>query len=247
MEVHAHAHTSRKKWTHYFWEFLMLFLAVTLGFFVENQREHYIEGKREKEFMRSMVDDLIRDTAEINYWLNRLERNIERIDSAIFLYAVHKDSKDVEIAELGKMGTQGTVSINITFTDRTSSQLKNSGGMRLIRNKPVADSIIEYWNRIEQYRLIHNRIENYRIDARKLGFKIFAFYPDLYVRSYIDSTFLVDSSGILINSPSLLGEYVNNLWVLGITSRTQFLTNLKRLAGTANNLIAIIKKEYRLE
>ena len=28
MEVHAHTHTARKKWTHYFWKFLMLFLAV---------------------------------------------------------------------------------------------------------------------------------------------------------------------------------------------------------------------------
>ena len=28
MEVHAHTHTARKKWTHYFWEFLMLFPAV---------------------------------------------------------------------------------------------------------------------------------------------------------------------------------------------------------------------------
>ena len=28
MEVHHHTHTPRKKWTHYFWEFLMLFLAV---------------------------------------------------------------------------------------------------------------------------------------------------------------------------------------------------------------------------
>ena len=46
MEVHHHAHTARKKWTHYFWEFFMLFLAVTLGFFVENKREHYIEHQR---------------------------------------------------------------------------------------------------------------------------------------------------------------------------------------------------------
>ena len=30
MEVHAH--TPRKKWTHYFWEFLMLFLAVCYWF-----------------------------------------------------------------------------------------------------------------------------------------------------------------------------------------------------------------------
>jgi hypothetical protein len=31
-------HTSRKKWTHYFWEFLMLFLAVFCGFLAENLR-----------------------------------------------------------------------------------------------------------------------------------------------------------------------------------------------------------------
>jgi hypothetical protein len=42
MEVHHHAHTARKKWTHYFWEFFMLFLAVFCGFLAENQREHYI-------------------------------------------------------------------------------------------------------------------------------------------------------------------------------------------------------------
>jgi len=45
MEVHHHAHTPRKKWHHYFWKFFMLFPAVTLGFIVENQREHYIEHK----------------------------------------------------------------------------------------------------------------------------------------------------------------------------------------------------------
>jgi hypothetical protein len=28
MEVHAHTHTPRKKWTHYFWEVLILFLAM---------------------------------------------------------------------------------------------------------------------------------------------------------------------------------------------------------------------------
>ena len=28
MEVHAHTHTARKKWSHYLWEFLMLLLAV---------------------------------------------------------------------------------------------------------------------------------------------------------------------------------------------------------------------------
>ncbi|MBK6382415.1 MAG: hypothetical protein IPF69_02905 [Chitinophagaceae bacterium] len=55
MEVHNHAHTSRKKWTHYFWEFLMLFLAVFCGFLAEYQLEHKIEKDREKVFIKKYV------------------------------------------------------------------------------------------------------------------------------------------------------------------------------------------------
>ena len=66
MEVHAHTHTARKKWTHYFWEFLMLFLAVFCGFLAENQREHYIENQRAKKFAASIIEDLQGDTAEIH-------------------------------------------------------------------------------------------------------------------------------------------------------------------------------------
>ena len=67
MEVHHHAHTSRNKWTHYFWEFLMLFLAVFCGFLAENFREHKVEDLRAKEFARSLILDLNNDTAAINY------------------------------------------------------------------------------------------------------------------------------------------------------------------------------------
>src|SRR5215470_11318945 len=66
MEVHHHSHTDKKKWTHYLWEFLMLFLAVFCGFLAENQREHMVESRREKQYMRSMIADLKADTAEIN-------------------------------------------------------------------------------------------------------------------------------------------------------------------------------------
>ena len=41
MEVHHHAHHEhgKKNWKSYFWEFLMLFLAVSLGFYAENTRD----------------------------------------------------------------------------------------------------------------------------------------------------------------------------------------------------------------
>ena len=65
MEVHAHSHTERKRWHHYFWEFFMLFLAVTLGFLVENQREHFVEHQWEKQFIRSLFNDIKADTIHI--------------------------------------------------------------------------------------------------------------------------------------------------------------------------------------
>ena len=57
MEVHHHSHTARKKWTHYLWEFLMLFLAVFCGFLAEYQLEHKIEKDREKQYIKTPRDN----------------------------------------------------------------------------------------------------------------------------------------------------------------------------------------------
>ncbi len=60
----------------------MLFLAVTLGFIVENKREHYIEEKRADHLVSSLIEDLQKDTANLN-WLDnfRLQKRKVRLDS----------------------------------------------------------------------------------------------------------------------------------------------------------------------
>jgi len=74
MEVHHHTAPKKEKhFKHYLFEFLMLFLAVSAGFLVENQRVHIVENKREKIFIKSFVEDLKQDTANINS--NTLLRN----------------------------------------------------------------------------------------------------------------------------------------------------------------------------
>ena len=85
MEVHAHSHTPRKKWTHYFWEFLMLFLAVFCGFLAEYQLEHKIERDREKKFIQTFIEDLKTDTASIRRTLDFRKHKKERMDSLMLL------------------------------------------------------------------------------------------------------------------------------------------------------------------
>src|SRR5678810_1108541 len=99
MEVHHHSHTARKKWTHYFWEFLMLFLAVFCGFFAEYQLEHTIEHQREKEYIRSMIEDAKTDTANIHAAIDFNLTRISRLDSLAtncFNY-IQTHSNDVDL------------------------------------------------------------------------------------------------------------------------------------------------------
>src|SRR5574339_351692 len=91
MEVHHHAHTARKKWTHYFWEFLMLFLAVFCGFLAEYQLEHTIEHNRERQFIVTMVEDLKSDTAQLRININYRKTREIFCDSLIFCLADQKN------------------------------------------------------------------------------------------------------------------------------------------------------------
>ena len=148
MEIHAHSHTARKKWTHYFWEFFMLFLAVTLGFFVENQREHYIEHQREKQYIRSMVNDIKGDIKQ----LEELDKEWEysfRIADTLLRNLGGKEILTNSAPSLALV-YQSTGFGDFVSNDGTIDQLKNSGGLRLLRKNKVTDSIMAYQKAVER-------------------------------------------------------------------------------------------------
>ncbi|MGN6246796.1 MAG: hypothetical protein ACTHNG_00485 [Ginsengibacter sp.] len=59
MEVHHHPHVEKKNFKEYFLEFLMIFLAVTLGFFAENIRENIVKREKEKHYIENIIADLM--------------------------------------------------------------------------------------------------------------------------------------------------------------------------------------------
>ena len=164
MEVHAHTHTApahggtgRKKWTHYFWEFFMLFLAVFCGFLAENQREHYVEHKRELQYIHSFIEDLQNDTAEINSIIPDRKEREASIDSLIYLLNTPNPQKySSSIYYHSRLLTR---TYDFRSTQRTIQQLKNAGSMRLIRNRAVADIIntYDYWEEMIRSDQEHKR------------------------------------------------------------------------------------------
>lgn len=150
MEVHAHTHTARKKWTHFLWEFLMLFLAVTLGFFVENQREHLVEHKRELQYIQSFVEDMKNDTSEVNAIAPLRKERETSLDSLIYLLNT-KNPKQYS-SSIYYHSRLLVRTYQFHSTQRTIQQLKSLGNMRLIRNKVAADIInkYDYWSEMLQ-------------------------------------------------------------------------------------------------
>ena len=74
-----------KKIVNRFWEFLMLFIAISLGFFVENYREVLVDRQKEKEIIASFINDLETDIKELDIVIQRRETREVRIDSIIYI------------------------------------------------------------------------------------------------------------------------------------------------------------------
>ena len=132
MEVHHHAHTSRKKWTHYFWEFLMLFLAVFCGFLAENFREHKVEDLRAKEFAKSLVQDLRNDTAAIKYYRKAAKHYISICDTLLDLSSTRLEGPSATRFSFYTRFTYWTA--RVAWNRTTFEQIKNSGSLRYFKH-----------------------------------------------------------------------------------------------------------------
>ena len=146
MEIHSHTHTPQKKWTHYLWEFLMLFLAVFCGFLAEYQLEHKIEKERARKYMYDMVENLKYDTTRYNRNLVNNETIGKQLDSfrAEISQAVKGQINGNRLYELWLKSFNFN---SVVFNRAAITQLKNSGSFRLIKNDVLSSSISDYYER----------------------------------------------------------------------------------------------------
>jgi hypothetical protein len=135
MEVHHHAHTSRKKWTHYFWEFLMLFLAVFCGFLAEYQLEHTIEHQREKEYAKALYDELYADSI---VFAQKIEGRLGKEKDCDYLISYFRDSSLTSLPKEFYPAYTVVMYLITSYTfepkDGVLNQLKGSGSLRYFKS-----------------------------------------------------------------------------------------------------------------
>ena len=246
METHAH-HLHKapgKKWTHYFFEFFMLFLAVFCGFLAENIREHKVERDREKQFISSLVEDLGEDTVILAQAVNDLHANVERMDTLMKLLT-SGEVKDhgSDLYHLGRRASRGEI---LALHDWTIQQMKNSGGFRLIRNQKASKAIIEYYNRVTFIDMLNKLGLEESDDYRKLAIDV--FHPILFDSIVMPNNVIVRPA----YNPALLTY--DPVTLLRLAGKVSYLKNTRlalakqeeEMKQAAKELILLLRKEYQL-
>lgn len=247
MEVHTHPHSPRVKWTHYFWEFLMLFLAVFCGFLAEYQLEHQIERDRARQYIRSFYQDLKIDTATFTRIIAADNNKLSALSGIFRCYdTLTKNWKATSCLIIIERHSRSNNSV--VFSNGTLQQLKNAGGYRLL-HKDDRDSIIAYDNRVQNYKEYESTIFQQSQDIVRTTFSLLA---DFKARGFLQSdTEEPDSNQTEIpilfsNDKALLNKYFNDLYRYRTVTEGQ-KRNMGQLHVKASGLITYFKNKYQLE
>lgn len=148
MDVHRHSGShAGKKFKDYLFEFFMLFLAVSAGFWVENLREYYVERHRERQYVASMIRDLASDTSSMREVIETTNAKIRGIDTLIGI--LDNPDNPSFVSDVYYYSFRYMYSAEyFSHTDGTITQLKNAGGLRLMRQS-ASDSITSYYSSAE--------------------------------------------------------------------------------------------------
>ena len=255
MEVHHHSHTQRKKWTHYLWEFLMLFLAVFCGFLAENQREHIVERHRAEDYARALLKDLRSDTANINKWTGYYSLFISNMDSMISL-AINKQINPGNSGKFAWYIRNSLWHVPLPWQRTTMEQIKSSGNIRYFKSYKLQEMIANYNTEVEGF-IQTFILENPTSDkARDLTNKILdtkTYYDysktnliavSSYPPSYLDS--LTSRTVSFANKEEFINELVNMV-VYRRRSYLPILENIPLIKAMATELINELEKTYHLK
>jgi hypothetical protein len=260
MEVHHHPdlHHKKKKWKEYFLEFLMIFLAVTLGFIAENIRESISEHERAKVFAASMLKDLEADTAQLRPYRIYFDYAANNVDTLMQMLSAH-DLKDIPTGKLYWYSLWGGAHRFFIPNDATFQQMKSSGALRYF-DKTVAYDAANYDRLCRMMQTSETSLSGIYGEARKSRALIFEFrYNDIanniarannidlvntsHVNQQKIETFIQSNPPLLSYDKTLINQYVELV-------RSRFLHNNVMMADSllnqSNKLIKELEEKYDL-
>jgi hypothetical protein len=243
MEVHHHPdlHHKPKKWKEYFLEFLMIFLAVTMGFIAENIREHFTEQEKEKQYMQALLIDLKTDIINIEKVQRQNLLARQAGDSLFLLFTLPNYTGETNsIYYYGRIFSARTF---FNMRDGTLRQLNNAGGLRLVHDEEIVDSLESYQYTYAELLKLQELKELQLLTYRDFMCKVFdvrileTMVTGEEIKRPVGNPKLFSENKELINELLMKAHFVKR-------NNAQLLAMLAEMKQMDMNLQTIINKEY---
>jgi len=248
MEVHHHPDLQHKKknFKEYFLEFLMIFLAVTLGFFAESIRENISNRHKESKYMESLVSDLKSDTTETDVAVKRWKGYNANLDSLLFL--LKKDMNQQNINGLYALLSTEFFHFNLfKYNDKTIEELKSSGDFRLIKKESIANEIMSYDLDMKYILIQEQDVKDLMITSKNIESKVFD-YSQLNFKDNVAFRFIHENKPLTLitHDQQIIDEYFNKLWIFYDLAKghERLFENEK---ASAISLLKNIQHEYKFK
>jgi hypothetical protein len=243
MEVHHHSHHP-KKWKEYITEFLMLFLAVSLGFFAENLREHQVEKHREISYLKNVHEDLQLDLKNIDNVISQNKVRLQAMDTLFQSINNNTITNEDVYYYIRNLALRATFESSHVGLD----QIKSAGGLRMIKNPEIISGIQEYERALDALEKLENVRERTLEQAR---FKMAAvFEPTVSYEMLIHQGQGImrfnrpqKADAILEKNKPAVRELLN-LVTFGLNSNRYLNNNLEKEKSNGQKLDSAILKEY---
>jgi hypothetical protein len=243
MEVHHHSHHP-KKWKEYITEFLMLFLAVSLGFMAENIREHQIEKQREIAYLQNVHEDLKLDLLNIDDVISSNTVRLKAMDTLFQLINNNSITNEDVYYYIRNLALRATFESSHVGLD----QIKSAGGLRMVKNPEIISGIQEYERALDALNKLENVRERTLEQARfkmAVVFEPSISYEMLVNQGKGDMRFNrpKKADAILQNNKQAVKELLN-LVSFGLNSNRYLNSNLSNQKKIGQKLDSAIVKEY---
>lgn len=243
MEVHHHSHSENKRFKDYLIEGVMIFVAVTMGFFAERLREHLHSKQREKEYINSLIDNLEEDNRFLNKTIVDNRKKVAGLDSLLSLntkVTLRQEDKRRLYTYCHKYVLYYS---GFSSNDATLIQLKNAGGLQYIERPYVADSIA-------MYDMVIRNIYAAEIEYGKaINNAIDEMTGLLVLRAINDTTYSKNGNNtssdlpLLTNDPKKMEVFSNKIFLeRGWTQN--YVDRLEETLQYTMKLSELLKKEY---
>lgn len=200
MEVHHHSHKP-KNWKEYITEFIMLFAAVTLGFFAENLREHSIISHRIEQNKVAILKDLEQDAITIDSILIDEQNAIKTFDRLLNVLYLAKNKRINQEQLIDSIKVFPDI-IATTFTlyvnNSSFKNMQSSGLLSYVEEEELKNRLSYY------YEVVFKRIESNNVFFDQAG-KEFGVTLPIGIGSLIRKI-NSDSTSYDLNKPS---NYLN--------------------------------------